>query len=340
MLRGKNLADLEKLNIFNYPSSFLIIEDKDLIRKIIYEHDHGELIQKYRHQLMNKPQNSLHSSKITPYVIDEPIHQKIENKNILTTCLNGKIIIGLLFEGKDNPYDYKDYFMEMLHDYLNNEANLLIKTELEIENLLISLFIGIRRYTDEVIEENTPEAYSFGEELYIKVFLFGIDDVGKSSFVRRVKEGLYDDDYFMPSREFKIDYIKEEEGLLAFWDMPGQLTFRTRWLFDQQDSNIYVYMIDMSNNQRFKEAKTELWNFLREFHKDKVPILILGNKVDKMVKLEDSQKRETLLEIIEDEMGELFGFSNIKNRKWKFLLTSVKKNYNIDKAIQSIFELV
>ena len=340
LLRGKNLSDLEKLNIFNYPSTILKIEDKDLIRKIIFEHDHGELIQKYSYRIKNKLQDDAISKTINPYIIDDPIHQEINHYNILTSCLNGTIIIGLLFEEKDNPYDYKDILTELLHDYLNSESYSSLRSELEIENLLISLFIGIRRYGDEVIQEKTPEDYDFQEDLFVKVFLFGIDEVGKSSFVRRVKTGKYDDNYFIPSREFKIDYIKQKEGLLALWDMPGQFSFRKRWLFDNQDSNAYIYMIDVANKDRFKEAKSELWKFLRETQKDKIPLIIIGNKVDKVVKFEDPEKRDILLNILRNEIIDFFNLNKIKNRSWRFFLASVKNNYNIDKILKNIFELV
>lgn len=337
LLKGKNLTDLERLNIFNYPSTILTIEDKDLIRKIVFEHDHNTLIQKYSLRIKNK---DTVPKTITPYIIDDPVHQEINHYNILTTCLNGKIIIGLIFEQNDNPYDYKDIFTELLHDYLNSESQSSLRTELEIENLLISLFIGIRRYGDEVIEEKTPEDYNFQEDLFVKVFLFGIDDAGKTSFVRRVKTGKYDDNYFIPSREFKIEYIKQKEGLLALWDMPGQFSFRKRWLSDNQDSNAYIYMIDMANNNRFKESKSELWKFLKETQKDKIPLIIIGNKVDKVIKFEDPEKREIVLNVLKKEIIDFFNLNNIKNRAWKLFLTSVKNNYNIDIVLENIFKLI
>jgi small GTP-binding protein len=331
---------LEKLNIFNYPGNILTIEDKDLIRKIIYQHDHGELIQKYSRRLKYKSHNNNKTNHITPYVIDDPIHQQIGEYNILTTCLNGKIIVGLIFEQNDNPYDYRDYFTEQLHDYLNSESNLTIKKELEIENLMISLFIAIRRYSDEVLEEEAPEGYNFQEELYIKVFIMGLDNVGKSCFVRRIKTGEYEDGYFMPSREFNIEYIKRDKGLLALWDMPGQANFRKRWLLDKQDSNIYVFMIDAANEQRFKEAKVELWRFIRNINNDKVPLLILGNKIDKIMKLEDLERSKVISEVLEKEIIDFFDLNTIENRRWKVFLTSVKKDYNLDKVIEQIFDLV
>ena len=35
-------------------------------------------------------------------------------------------------------------------------------------------------------------------------------------------------------------YQKDNKDLLALWDMPGQRTFRNKWLFGLQDSNIII----------------------------------------------------------------------------------------------------
>lgn len=42
-----------------------------------------------------------------------------------------------------------------------------------------------------------------------------------------------------------------------------------------------VFLIDVANEKRFLEAKTELDNILKEEQIANLPILILGNKIDK-----------------------------------------------------------
>ncbi|MFX0002003.1 MAG: ADP-ribosylation factor-like protein [Candidatus Hodarchaeota archaeon] len=324
LFKGNKICDLEDLNIYSYPHEIISIKDKRLVNNIIKEHDKEE----YSH-LPNSVQ----------YVIHEPIAQFLNELNMYTCCINGKIIIGLIFDDEDNPYDYKEIFKELLNELLNNGNGYSFDDELEVDNLLISIFIDIRRFGDEVIEKPYEFDYYFQRETFFKVFLFGIDEVGKSSLVRRLKTGKFNENFFTPTRKFNIEYLPiKEEGLLAVWDMPGQRSFRPKWLIGFQDSNIIIYMIDIANQRRFEESKHEFWNVINKEELDSIPLLILGNKID----LTKGSKEEYEIEFqkLEKELSNYFNFRNIKNRKWKFLFTSVKTNFNIDKIIPEIFDLL
>ena len=324
LFKGKEIRDLEDLNIYSYPNEIISINDKILVNKIIKEHGNEVYIQQL---------NSNH------YAIDEPIAQFINDLNLYTSCINGKIIIGLIFDNEDNPYDYKEIFKELLNELLNNGNGYSFNEEIEVENLLISMFIDIRRFYDEVIEKPLEIEYYYQRETFFKVFLFGIDEVGKSSLVRRLKTGEFNDNYFTPTRKFNIEYIPaEEKGLFAVWDMPGQKGFRSKWLIGLQDSNIIIYMIDIANQRRFEESKNEFWNVLNNDELSGIPLLILCNKTDLVIHSKES--RETQLQHLQKELSNFFSFNIIKNRKWNCLFTSVKTNYNIDNVIPAIFDLI
>ena len=178
------------------------------------------------------------------------------------------------------------------------------------------------------------------KERFFKVFLFGIDESGKTSLIRRLKYDKFNHNYFAPSKRFNIEYISHDKGLLAWWDMPGQKVYRARFLLGAQDANIYVYMIDIANQRRFKEAKTTFWSFLREQKNDKVPLLILGNKIDLINYLSGQEKNEVQLKVLREEVYEFFEFEKIDDRDWDFLFISVKTNYNISKISDAIFRLI
>jgi small GTP-binding protein len=324
LFKGNKIRDLEDLNIYSYPTEIISIRDKVLINNIIKEH--------------NKEIQS-NQSNLNHYVINEPIAQFLNELNIYTCCINGKIIIGLIFDNEDNPYDYKELFNELLNELLNNGNAYSFDDEMEVENLLISMFIDIRRFGDEVIEKPYEIDYYFQRETFFKVFLFGIDDVGKSSLVRRLKTGKFNENYFTPTRKFNIEYLPvNKEGLLAVWDMPGQKLFRPKWLIGLQESNIIIYMIDIANQRRFEESRSEFWNVINKDELINVPLLILGNKID-LIKC-SKENFDTQSQNIEKELSNFFNFKNIKNRKWKFLFTSVKTNFNIDNIIPEILDLI
>ncbi|MFW9998655.1 MAG: ADP-ribosylation factor-like protein [Candidatus Hodarchaeota archaeon] len=324
LFRGKKFQDLADLNIYSYPSDIISIKDKILVNKIIKEHDKKDIPQQ---------------SPLNNFKIDEPIAQFINNLNLYTSCINGKIIIGLIFDNEDNPYDYKEIFKDLLNEILNNGNGYSLNEEIEIENLLISMFIDIRRFYDEVIEKPPEIEYYYQRENFFKVFLFGIDEVGKSSLVRRLKTGQFNDNYFTPTRKFNIEYIPaEENGLFAVWDMPGQKAFRSKWLKGLQDSNIIIYMIDIANQRRFEESKNEFWNILKNDALIGIPLLIICNKTDLVIHSKESLGIQ--LQNLHKEISNFYNFDKIQNRKWTYLFTSVKTNYNIDNVIPVILDLI
>lgn len=324
LFKGKKIRDLEDLNIYCYPNEIVSINDKLLVNNIIKRHDKEEICQQTNSNL---------------FKIAEPIAQFISDLNIYSCCINGKIIIGLIFDNEDNPYDYKVIFKELLSELLNNGNGYSFDDEIEVDNFLISMFIDIRRFGDEVIEKPLEMEYYYQRETFFKIFLFGIDEVGKSSLVRRLKTGEFNDNYFTPTRKFNIEYIPvEEKGLFAVWDMPGQKAFRSKWLKGLQDSNVIIYMIDVANQRRFEESRNEFWNVLNKNELNGIPLLIVGNKTD-LIKLSKENFAEQI-QNLEEELSTFYNFNKMKKRKWNFLFTSVKTNFNIDSVIPAIFDLL
>jgi small GTP-binding protein len=324
LFKGNKIRDLEDLNIYSYPHEIISINDKILVNNIIKEHEKVCSCQESNEKM---------------YVINEPIAQFLNELNLYSCCINGRIIIGLIFDNEDNPYDYKEIFEELLDELLNNGNGYSFDDDIEVDNLLISMFIDIRRFGDEVIEKPYEFDYYFQRETFFKVFLFGIDEVGKSSLVRKLKTGEFNENYFTPTRKFNIEYIPvEEEGLLAVWDMPGQKSFRPKWLIGLQDSNIIVYMIDIANQRRFEESKSEFWNVISNEELKGIPLLILGNKID-LIKT-SKENYDNQVRNLEKELFNFYNFKNIKKRNWKFIFTSVKTNVNIDSIIPEIFDLL
>jgi len=332
LLKSKQSKDLDHLDIYSYPDDLNKKCPANFFKRLIEGHDEGCI-----------PENDItyKKSKISDgsltYHLDTPIPQFIDGLNTFTICINSKMMIGLIFEQDDNPYDYKEIFEDLSNELLNNEKVCSFEDEIDIENFLLTLFIDIRRYGDEILEK-FPQVSFQQANLFTKAFLFGIDEVGKTSFVRRIKTGEFNENYFSPTRKFNIEYIMKNEMSFAFWDMPGQTSFRKKWLMGIQDSNIIVYMIDIANQLRFEEAKQELWKILENPEFSEIPLLILGNKID-LINLNNSHN-EDQLQRTEREIFEFFDLDSIIHREWQFMFTSVKTNYNLEKAIQAVFNLI
>lgn len=327
LIKGKNFDDFNQLDIYSYPDDITRNYKKNFINEIIKGHDH-----------CNKELGSQSPKKMQGnFIICIPNPQNFGEKNVSSVCINSKMIIGLIFDNKDNLHDYKDIFEDLSHELLNKENCCSFEEELEIENFLITLFIDLRRYGDEILEKY-HETIFHPISRFTKVFLSGIDEVGKSSLIRRLKTGQFDDNFFTPTRKFDIEYIQKESGVLAFWDIPGQISFREKWLKGIQDSNILVFMIDIANQIRFEESKKEFWKIMGEESTAEIPLLILGNKIDLINN--SSMNSQDQLARVRNEIINYFEFNKLKNRAWEFLFTSVKTNYHINKVLNTIFNLI
>ena len=185
LLKGKNFHDLNQLDIYSYPEDIVRNNNKYFVEKIIFGHDQGMIREGCRDGQITLRNHDLSKKNQDNFIISIPIPQKIDENNIFTISINSKMIIGLIFDEGDNPYDYKEIFEDLTYELINNEKCCSFEDELEIENLLITLFIDLRRYGDEILAKY-PEVSVQPVGMFIKVFLFGIDEAGKTSFVRRI----------------------------------------------------------------------------------------------------------------------------------------------------------
>ncbi|MHA1257771.1 MAG: ADP-ribosylation factor-like protein [Promethearchaeota archaeon] len=305
---------MDQLDIYSYPDDMLKMDSREHIRKILLGHDHGTFAQQNQNRKLHSNNSNLVHNISNFFIIEKPVPQVIDNLNIYTTCINGDIIIGLTFDKDDNPYDYKDIFEELLSELLNVEEYFSFEDELEIESLLLTMFIDIRRYGDEFVD-NKPLIEVQYHESFIKVFLFGIDDVGKTSFVRRIKTGEFNDNYFRATRKFNIEYI------------PGE-----------DKGNIIIFMIDIANQLRFEESKKEFWKIINRYDLFGIPLLILGNKGDLIQHSIEHENNDCIR--LRNEIEDYFEFDKIESRDWKLILTSVKENYNVDFVMESILKMI
>ena len=125
------------------------------------------------------------------------------------------------------------------------------------QTLLLTLFVDLRKYSDEVlsIQEEQNHIMLIGNVPMVKVFVFGLDNAGKSSLMRLLSTGKYDSNYFPPTKKFRITNIKLPSGVkLVCWDMPGQKIFRSDWLRGAQASNILLFILDLADSTRFRRS--------------------------------------------------------------------------------------
>ncbi len=281
-----------------YPEDVAHIQDVRVLKQIVRDH------------LSNKNPKK-----------NEYLALSFDGLNIYSANLENQLIIGLILEEEDNPYDYQQIFSEQIAEFiLPKMESLKIASDFAITTMLLGIFIDIRRFADESLSSRAE----IPQSSILKVFLCGLDNAGKTTLVHYLKTGEFLAN-LLPTRKFQIEHVSLGDINVIVWDMPGQEIFRTSWLKGAQDSNLFLFMLDLADRSRWDIAKIELWKMLNRFELKGVPLLVLGNKKDLV---NGNMRRENVL-------GEL-ELQHVKNRSWNLVFTSIKNKEGIEESLNWI----
>ncbi len=252
---------------------------------------------------------------------NEYLALSFDGLNIYSASIENQIIVGLILEEEDNPYDYQQIFTDQIGDFILPRTEFLkTASDFAITTMLLGVFIDIRRFADESLSPRLK----IPQSSILKIFLCGLDNAGKTTLVHYLKTGEFIAK-LLPTRKFQIEHVSLGDVEVIVWDMPGQDIFRNSWLKGAQDSNLFLFMLDLADRTRWDIAKIELWKMLNRFELRGVPLLVLGNKVDLV---NGNVRREIVL-------GEL-DLQHVKNRRWNLIFTSIKEKFGIEESLSWI----
>ncbi|MHA1766448.1 MAG: ADP-ribosylation factor-like protein, partial [Promethearchaeota archaeon] len=293
-----------------YPDEDVLFNSSDIIKKIITSQK-TVLEKDFSHDIFTEDFLYSNSKAI-----------QVDGVNLLVIPLPYQYILGLVFDHETNPNDYRNELIRLFQEYLMESYLESFEEKYKLDkiknksNLLLTLFIDLRKYADESLvfqNEINKVIVDSNNTPLVKVFVYGIDFAGKSSLMRLLSTGKFDFDYFQPTKKFRITNVKLDSGVkIVFWDMPGQKIFRTDWLRGAQASNLLLYVLDCADNKRFPEAKEELWNMLNLYELKNIPLLFLVNKTD----LTECKKDPKIIE-------KIFNLNEIHDRDWKIIFSSL-----------------
>ena len=323
-------------SILNYPNN----EDEIDWDQVIF----GEQVKK-ENNAQNSHLNSLlntqpsYTSLINAITKDFQV-LVVENYVLYSCFIPQNGILCLVFDkDEDNPYDHRNDFEESLNVFVFPKILSFMKSvNSELTTAIISIFLDIRgsylisqeetgyHAEDVIIEEATQP-----KQRIAKLFLYGIDNAGKSSFMRYLKtDGKFDHNYFPPTKKFVIHKIELEQNVkLIFWEMPGQQSFRRVWLRGVQDSNLLMFMLDAADKERYMEAKGAFWSIITQPEVRDVPVLFIVNKID----LLDNE-----MEL--QNIAQVFSLPDLKGRTWDIKFTSCVNKKGIKDVLNWIAQSV
>ncbi|MHA1731790.1 MAG: ADP-ribosylation factor-like protein [Promethearchaeota archaeon] len=235
--------------------------------------------------------------------------------------------IGLWFDENDNPLDYQGLFEEKVLSLFPVEKLFESFEGEDFQVFLPTLFLAFRRYFLEEMGSPRKKAVD-GHTSGMKMFVFGLDGVGKSTLVTYLKTGKFVEN-LLPTKHRETSTIMVDGKPVHVWDMPGQDLLRKSWQRGVEASDILLYMIDLGDPGRFELAKTELWNILNRYEVEGVPLAFVANKRDLL-------PRGNL--ITEEMIIEGFELDQIVNREWGLFFTSLKDDVGVDSVVEWVRE--
>lgn len=120
-------------------------------------------------------------------------------------------------------------------------------------------------------------------EHIFKCIIIGPAAVGKSSLMRRFVENKFSINYnFTIGVDFlskTVEYEKNQFAKLSLWDVGGQERFKVLRRSFYEGTHGAMLVFDISRANTFSKMKDWLTD-LRSIIKEKIPIVLLGNKSD------------------------------------------------------------
>ena len=113
-----------------------------------------------------------------------------------------------------------------------------------------------------------------------KIIFVGLDDAGKTTLTSVLKFGTVSQ--FDPTSHAHSENLEIGNMKVNTVDLGGHKTMRKVWRDFFLKIDAIVYLVDAANPGRFQESREEFFKILETPEIGNVPILVLGNKVDKV----------------------------------------------------------
>lgn len=154
----------------------------------------------------------------------------------------------------------------------------------------------------------------------MELSLIGLQNAGKTSLVNVIATGGYSED-MIPTVGFNMKKVSKGNVTIKLWDLGGQPRFRSMWERYCRGVSAIVYVVDAADRDNIPISRNELHDLLSKPSLAGIPLLVLGNKIDKP----EALSTQALI----DQMG----LAGLADREVRCYTVSCKNSTNIDVVI-------
>ncbi|KAF8389964.1 hypothetical protein HHK36_024484 [Tetracentron sinense] len=154
----------------------------------------------------------------------------------------------------------------------------------------------------------------------MELSLIGLQNAGKTSLVNVITTGGYSED-MIPTVGFNMRKVTKGHVTLKLWDLGGQRRFRVMWERYCRGASAILYVVDAADRDSVPISRSELHDLLTKPSLGGIPLLVLGNKIDKS----EALSKQALM----DQLG----LESITDREVCCYMISCKDSINVDVVI-------
>ncbi|XP_062387613.1 ADP-ribosylation factor-like protein 4D [Sardina pilchardus] len=133
----------------------------------------------------------------------------------------------------------------------------------------------------------------------VHIVVLGLDAAGKTSLLYRLK--LREFVETIPTKGFNMERIKvsvaagsSRTATFQVWDVGGHEKLRPLWKSYTRRTDGVVFVVDSNETERLEEAKAELQKVCRVPENQGVPVLVLANKQDLPLAMNEQEVEKAL----------------------------------------------
>ncbi|CAL5368286.1 unnamed protein product [Camellia sinensis] len=154
----------------------------------------------------------------------------------------------------------------------------------------------------------------------MELSLVGLQNAGKTSLVNAIATGGYSED-MIPTVGFNMRKVTKGNVTIKLWDLGGQQRFRSMWERYCRGVSAILYVVDAADRDSVPISRSELHDLFTKPSLAEIPLLVLGNKIDKS----EALTKQALV----DQLG----LDSISDREVCCYMISCKDSVNIAAVI-------